>query len=739
MHLSAEHAKLFYSTWMPLITWVNRELGVVPPFEVPSDRFPIDSQTVAVVRNAMWKRQDLLDRYVRENPMGASEVELSLVRGFEHRVAGQFMLLKHLAKSSVFLATSEGPRAFHVLGISNPVLEGSPVPTLVDAVLVPFGNVIIYDSLLASRSIHFGPGSRRAFNEEYKEAKAAGAIVSSLGPDPRPLFEPAPPAKKRTKAAPIEPMSNVVPLRRREAADAIEWVAGIVELEGVRVRELGSERLAIMAWLTSTGEVARAESGLAHDLLARTASELRAALASTKAPRPTRVRVASITLADALRAADPSLTVVVASTPELDELRDQLTSELAAGPSHLGGGASPDEIGAAFVAAKELYGARPWEKLPHGDFVFVADAPALGVSGSVVAVVGQNREIRGLMVHESLASLSAFLDAGEEAAGGDDMPPNVPPFLAITFDGANEGDPDLVAEEKAHGWVTPGRNVHTTILFHEAFDSVRGPTSSEVALAEALSRAVALAMREPKVLADAWEGEPYQRVFEVATIRGAIAVTLTTAPVPEGPERDPRPYIELLRDRHAPDRDAEMAEEVLLQGFARAPESEDASEDASFVAVVMDLAANQLGCSLVAATRDELRHLVFEGLPEKVSIAPSDAEALLAELHAFYMYLERCYGGGFAAHAVAVGPSHAPSLRLALADTRRYAPAKAVAMAALAAGVDPSSRAEMNRFMATYRPGVSSPDAPTAKKNAATSAAKRNARKAADKARRKNR
>lgn len=189
MHLSAEHAKLFYSTWMPLITWVNRELGVVPPFEVPSDRFPIDSQTVAVVRNAMWKRQDLLDRYVRENPMGASEVELSLVRGFEHRVAGQFMLLKHLAKSSVFLATSEPSRAFHVVGISNPILDDQRVPILVEGVLIPFGDVITYDTLLSSYPVHIGPGMRRSFNEEYKEAKAAGAIVSSLGADPRPLFD----------------------------------------------------------------------------------------------------------------------------------------------------------------------------------------------------------------------------------------------------------------------------------------------------------------------------------------------------------------------------------------------------------------------------------------------------------------------------------------------------------------------------------------------------------------------
>ena len=310
------------------------------------------------------------------------------MRGFEHRVAGKFLLLKHLAKSSIFLSTSKAPRAFHVLGISNQVLEGIRVPILVEAVLVPFGDVIIYDSLLSAHSIHFGPGSRRSFNEEYKEAKGAGAIVASLGPDPRPL---APPAKKRaspttsTPPPPREPHTNVIPLREPQVAFEVEWIGGLVELEGVHVRETGSARLSVMMWLTSTGDIARAETGPAHELLANGASELRAALASplTKAPRPTHVRVASITLADALRAANPSLTVVVAATPEIDHAADGLPRALrGARPSSLGAGASADEMGAAFLAAKQVFEAAPWKKLPPSDVVLVIDVPALGVAGA---------------------------------------------------------------------------------------------------------------------------------------------------------------------------------------------------------------------------------------------------------------------------------------------------------------------------------------------------------------------
>jgi len=737
MHLSADDAKLFFSTWVPLITWVSQKLREVPPSEVPSDRAPSNRQTVVGVRDAMWKRQDLLDRYVRENPMGASEVELSLVRGFEHRVAGKFVLLKHLAKSSIFIGTTEPVRVFHVMGISNPILEGHPVPTLVEAVLVPFGDVITYDSLITPHPVSYGPGARRMLNEAYQEAKAAGAIVVSLGPDPRPL---APPAKKERASSPREAPTNVVPLRQPQGASDVEWIGGIAEIEGMHTHETGSARLAASIWLTSTGQIARAEAGLAHELLANAGSELRAALASprTKAPRPTRLRVASITFADALRKADPSLTVVVAATPEIDVAAADLARSLRGGPpSHLSGGASADEVGAALLAAKEVYQAAPWKKLPPTDVVFVVDVPALGVAGAAIVVVGQKEPPVGLMIHESLERLRAF-DAAEPERP-DDEDPDAQSYLAVSFDATHEMGPELLAETNVNGWATPGRNLHTRIVFY-GHAGPRGPTSEEAVFVAVAARAITSALRDSKPLVDAWNGgAPYRRVLRVASARGEVDVMLASTPMPGADHGALRALVDLLLDRDAAEEDLDVGEDALLQCFDRSPEAEALGDGPSFLAWLMDGARRHLGCSLVATTRDELRHLVFDIVPERESIPASEAEPLLAELRAFYMYLARSHGSTFASHAVAVGPSHVAALRAAMSDVRRYAPAKAVAMAAMAAGVDPSSREAMSRFMATHQPGVSPLGARAGKPDAGAKAAKRNARKAASKARKKNR
>ena len=341
------------------------------------------------------------------------------------------------------------------------------------------------------------------------------------------------------------------------------------------------------------------------------------------------------------------------------------------------------------------------------------------------------------MIHESLESLSAF-DA-ERERGADDTDPHAP-VLSVSFEPTREIEPELVAEAKANGWATPGRNMHTRIAFYGSTNDVRGPTSDEAVFVEVAARAIASAVRDSKPLVDAWNhGAPYRRAFRVASVRGGVDVTLSSAFMPEGDDLDPRALVDALLDRDEAEEDLDADENALLECFENAPEADALGAGPTFLTLLMNVARQQLGCSLVAVTRDELRHLVFDSVPEKVSVRPSEAEPFLSELRAFYMYLARCHGSAFASHAVAVGPSHLPAFRAALGDVRRYAPAKAVVMAALAAGVDPSSREAMGRFMATYRPGVSPLDARAGKPDAGTKAAKRNTRKAASKARKKNR
>ena len=47
--------------------------------------------------------------------------------------------------------------------------------------------MIVYDGLMSSYNISFGPGIRRSLNESFKEAKARHGIVTSLPMSDEPL------------------------------------------------------------------------------------------------------------------------------------------------------------------------------------------------------------------------------------------------------------------------------------------------------------------------------------------------------------------------------------------------------------------------------------------------------------------------------------------------------------------------------------------------------------------------
>ena len=99
---------------------------------------PIDD--VLRLRNALWADDDLLDRFVAENPAGLQPAELDQVANWDRRLAGSFFVERHLRKYSVFFSTTEPVHAYGVVGLVSPLNElvGPSLPAYVDAVLIPF-------------------------------------------------------------------------------------------------------------------------------------------------------------------------------------------------------------------------------------------------------------------------------------------------------------------------------------------------------------------------------------------------------------------------------------------------------------------------------------------------------------------------------------------------------------------------------------------------------------------------
>ncbi len=731
MHLSPKDGAFFYASWMPLLTWVNDELRVVERFPVPEETRPIDTSLAYKVRSAMWERQDLLDRYVTENPMGATPESLALIGGFRHRVAGTFIALRTLAKGTLFIEESATERVFQVQGITDPLLFDVDLPAMVKCVLLPFGNVIVYDTFIERFSLSFGPGARRSFEDGYRRAKASGNVHTSLGPRPA-RVEVEPTTTKTKTNARVHQVPLFASAAANDGATSVAFEASIAQLPTKARDSRGSFAPEVLIVADPTGLVVLAEVGRPGVSLERGAKKLARSSAGTDG-RSAALRVASPELATKLRRLlGASFEVVVAPTPLADAAVADLLSHLN-GETETKPGAESDTTSAmvaAFHGAKALYEARPWAVLPDDGAVFILDVPALGLH-SYAASLWKHAGGRELRLYPSLEHL---LDAEATSERPMDQTPqggSGAPFI-VAFIRKEDATPRYVEEIKRVGFVRPSPRHVTLFLRQEGADLVFLSAEPEIVLVEAASRAIAAAIEDGPPLVAAWFGDvEYERTKVVPTSRGPLEVRVAIEPRPG--EIDLADAIASLLDEPEPS-EIEELEDVVCEAFECTDTAEMYDdEQLDLLVLAMDVFCGTFGRSIVAATGEELRRLLFEALPATVDVSKEEARPLVVVLRAFVTFLARTAGVG--SHLVLeLTDAVIPRLEAALADEKRFSASKRLLLAARAAGVDTHSPEALRRFEGRYFQGARQSE--TKQKTAAD---KRAERKATKKARRKNR
>ena len=185
MILSLEDTERFYRIWFALLHFVNEQRRLVSSFPATWQQVPVS--TVKTLRDAMWADDALRQEFLATNPAGLPPADLQVVANWQHRVAGTFFIYRYLKKHTIFLSSTGPAHAYGVLGLISPIeeLAGPSLPVAVEAVLVPFEERIIYDSLLEPYSVSFGSGIRSSLQESYRDAQEREGLITTLLPEGR--------------------------------------------------------------------------------------------------------------------------------------------------------------------------------------------------------------------------------------------------------------------------------------------------------------------------------------------------------------------------------------------------------------------------------------------------------------------------------------------------------------------------------------------------------------------------
>lgn len=187
---------------------------------------------------------------------------------------------------------------------------------------------------------------------------------------------------------------------------------------------------------------------------------------------PRCIRVSDPALAEQVRAARSELDVVVAPTPEIDELVEHMASTSAGGDgrpmSYFGDGDVPSElVEHLFAAAEELFRTAPWEVLSDDQLLRI-DIPSLDIEGACVSVIGELKENLGFVLLESVDHYQAFVEAADpfmEDEPDFDLGASV---VSLNYEHLDDLSPRMRREVGEHRWSVAAPEAHPLVIHVDA-------------------------------------------------------------------------------------------------------------------------------------------------------------------------------------------------------------------------------------------------------------------------------
>jgi len=521
-------------------------------------------------------------------------------------------------------------------------------------------------------------------------------------------------------------MARITSHKQRPSAEA--WIGGIATLPAYIMGEGEPCRPEVLLWvdqdtLAITGSIV----GKPGDLLGQASEHLHSVIKQPMfgPPRaPSRVRVSSPELAEALRAGHPSVEIVCGPTPEIDgvmvNMREMMTESPDGDRSFLDPGTSPEAYASYFGAAAALFRAKPWKVVP-ADEVLSVTVEAHGLRKAALSVIGQMGESFGLLLFSSMADFDAYLDAADAVERGET--PTMPSYHVLNFErGAEIATSDRKTISSQHWQVASPQAYPWSMLIDK--DMVSRPlTASELTLMEVIATGLAKLVGEKKALDDAFAGgEPCTRTYAVQVHGGDVTVCFR-APHEDRPEGEA--FEENVLDAlYALEEEGNLGDEAmrapledeLCQEFASSPEGRAVSKLEGH-RLLMTFAAEHVGSSIGALEPWAVREVLFDIIPRKVSVDASAAPALVADCRAFYRFLSQAYELEQAEECLQVlGPRAEKQLEKALANPSKYGPAKTLLMAGKDAGFDVQSKEGIEAWIRTVNTSAATGAKPPRKK-----------------------
>ena len=172
MHLDKRQSDRLYNMLDALIAFGSATYHVAANDELLLPNGSVNTEACAAVLDRVWEDPSLIDAYVERNPSGLPPRDLAQMARWKDRVTGPQLLLGYDERGRAIF--SVGGCRVAVAGVTQDLSEVVPdePPAVVLVTLLPFEDVITYDTIVRSLPVALGPGMREMLERELEDSAA---------------------------------------------------------------------------------------------------------------------------------------------------------------------------------------------------------------------------------------------------------------------------------------------------------------------------------------------------------------------------------------------------------------------------------------------------------------------------------------------------------------------------------------------------------------------------------------
>lgn len=178
MVLTVEERKLFWKNWLGLLAFVNDVYEIDAEFNHPNTPVGMNINTGLEISKKLFLDTSIIDEFVNANKITGEDRDLLL--SWKRYVKSTFVALKQLKKHCI-LYDEENNKWYGITGITTSIEETMrELPCIMETVLIPFKNKIIYNTFIENYNVIIGRNIRRELMENYKRVKMEDGIINKL-------------------------------------------------------------------------------------------------------------------------------------------------------------------------------------------------------------------------------------------------------------------------------------------------------------------------------------------------------------------------------------------------------------------------------------------------------------------------------------------------------------------------------------------------------------------------------